>query len=144
MITITMDTAGSRLWRRGRLIRLAWAGLSKRSGTELGRRSRCICLSTSTRLTQPVSLLPPPSFLLLPSSYPSLISPPLSSLTSLQTRSRPRNRHPRNRRLDDARTADDNSRAGRYQLRRGRHRRSGAGVRHQRRAHDDGGRGYPV
>jgi len=51
-----MGIVGLKLWRRGRLIRLGWKGLSKRSGTELALKSLFICLLILTLSTQPVRL----------------------------------------------------------------------------------------
>lgn len=58
--------------------------------------------------------------------------------------SRPRDRNARDGRLVHARTAHHHPRPRRHQLRGGGHRRSRAGVRHQRRADNDGGGGHAV
>ena len=100
-------------------------------------------------------LLLPPSFILSTYNHTEthlsnvythiyLIRKRNKATNSLINHSRTRNRHTRNRRLDDARTPDGLARAGGNQFRGGRHCGSCAGIRHQCRTYHYGGGGYIV
>lgn len=120
--------------------------IRERVGTE-----RPVYLSIDIDTLDPACWFPPspnnPPFPLPPSLHlllrPSFLPTPLTKPFS-PTHSRPRHRHPRDRRLDHEGTADDHSRAPRHQLRRRRHCRGGARLRHECGVDDHGRRGRAV
>lgn len=120
---------------------IGMSGIIKKIRDRVGTE-KPVYLSIDIDTLDPACTSPVPSF--FPSNLPRLSSHHHRTDTNNNAPSRPRNRHPRNRRLEHPRTTNDNPRPRRHQLRRGGHCRSGPRLRHERRAHDHGGGGHAI